>query len=253
METQVASKWVLPATASEPTKAWVKQKFLMIGAGKIGKSSFWAQDEGAFFIETEPGLNHLAVRKLPCRSWDDLREIYAVLYEAYKAGLFPYQTLVIDTIDRLISYSQEECVQRAKVKFSKMAEQINTIGDIPEGVGWFWSTQMVDNMLTKLSEFPSALVLIGHVQNKEVKEPTRVIHKDTINIGGQMGTGLLGWPDHTLHWRTRMRGEAIERCLRTKPSEELEAGSRGNIVPDGFRIDGDLKAAYGKFRSLFTD
>ena len=111
---------------------------------------------------------------------------------------------------------------------------------------------MVDNMLVKLSEFPSALVLIGHVQNKEVKEPTRVIHKDTINIGGQMGTRLLHWADHTLHIKSRLDGSRISRTIRTIPTDTMDAGSRGKMVPDGIQWSEDDKANFQAFRGLFT-
>lgn len=243
---------ILPSVKSPPSKHWSEQKFLTLGAPKIGKSAFWAEGDKTLFLELEPGLNHLAVMKVSVRSWEELTEVLGELYKAHQAGKFLYDTMVIDTLDRLIDLANEYVIDRAKEKYkSDIAEKIESIGDIPNGAGWFQATNLVRITLDKLKVFPCAISLIGHTKQEKLKEGTREYTHATINIGGQMGTGLLGWPDHTLHWRTRMRGEAIERCLRTRPSEELEAGSRGNIVPDGFRIDGDLKASYKKFRELF--
>ena len=243
---------VLPTVARAPSKRWVDQKFLTIGAGKIGKSDFWSQGERTLFLECEAGLNHLSCMSVPCRSWDDLTEVLGELYKANQAGKFQYDTLVVDTVDRFIDMANEYVIERAKDKFSSnVADKIETVGDIPNGAGWYNATNLVRITLEKMKMFPVALVLIGHVKTEKLKEGTREYKHDTTNIGGQMGSGLLHWADHTLHWRTRMRGEAIERCIRTKPSEEMEAGSRGNIVPDGFRIGESMKQSYMQFRSLF--
>ena len=241
-------KLKLPTEKQQPSKEWTRQKSLMIGPGKVGKSSFWAQGEKTLFLATEPGLTHLACLQVPIRSWEEAREVYSLLLAATP---FPYDTLVVDTIDKLIALSHEEAVMRAREKFSKIAGEIHTIGDIPEGVGWYWSSNMIDMFLAKLKEFPAHLVLIGHVQTKEIKEPTRKYDKETINVGGQMGTKLLHWADHTLHVQARYTGERLERVIRTLPSQTLEAGSRGRVVPDGMRWGEDDAANYAAFRKLF--
>jgi len=241
----------LPTERSAATKVWAHQKFLMIGQGKIGKSEFWAQDPNAFFIETEPGLNHLSVLKLPCHSWEDFRDIYASLFEAAQAQRFPYATVVVDTIDRLINYATEGVISRGQAKFPKA--DISSIGDIPNGLGWFWLSQMVEMAMSRLEQLPAAIALIGHVNNKEVKEPTRTYMKDTISIGGQTGIKLIHWADHTLHVRSRYVGEQIRRQVRTIPTESLEAGSRGNVVPDGMEWGEDAAENWRTFRALFDD
>ena len=243
---------ILPVDIRPASFKWQDQKFLTLGAGKIGKSEFWCQDLGHLFIETEPGLDHLPIRKLACRSWEDLREIYMALYQAHTAEQpFPYSTIVIDTIDRLIAFSQKECVLRAKAKYSKIADSISTIGDIPEGNGWFWSLQMVENMLDKLVEFPAAISLISHVQAKDIKMPTRTVTKQTISIGGQMGSRLLHWTDHTLNIQSRYNGDNIERIVYTKPTETMEAGSRGNRVPNEWKWTGNALENFAALQACF--
>ena len=243
---------VLPTAKAAPSKRWHDQTFLTLGQGKIGKSDFWSQGDKTLFFEFEPGLNHLSVMKVSIRCWEDFTEALAECYKLLKAGSFPYDTFVLDTADRFIDCANEYVIGRAKEKYkSDMADKIESVGDIPNGAGWYQATTLVRITLNKLKMFPVALVLIGHTKSEKKKDATREYDHETVNIGGQMGGQLLHWADHTLHWRTRMRGDSIERCLRTKPSEALEAGSRGNVVPDGFRINGDMKDAYTKFRSLF--
>ena len=244
---------VLPTVKTVPTTSWERQTFLTLGPGKVGKSDFWSQGDKTLFLEFEAGLNHLTCYRIPVRAWEEFIEVLGELYKAQKAGSFPYDTLVIDTVDRMIDLANEYVIERAKEKFkADIASKNETIGDITNGAGWYQATNIVRITLEKMRQFPAALVLIGHTKVDRRKEGVREYNKETINIGGQAGTSLLHWADHTLHWRARMRGDQVERCLRTKPSEELEAGSRGNMVPDGFRIDGSMKESYGKFRALFS-
>lgn len=224
----------------------------MLGDGKIGKSDFWSRGEKTLFLECEPGLNHLEVMSIPCRAWGDVQNAGGLLYKAWAAKEFPYDTVVIDTGDRFVDFGNEEIIERAKEKYkAEVADKINSIGDIPNGSGWYWSTELIKNALSKFEQLPCAVVVICHVSKKEVKEPTRSYHRDTISIGGQTGTSLIYWADHTLHVRARSAGDTIERNVRTKPTDTLEAGSRGGIVPDGMRWGKDMTENYKDFRKLF--
>ena len=248
----VRPAFALPTEAIPASRVWVQQKFLMLGQAGIGKSEFWAQDPGAFFVDAEWNLNHLAVKRLPCRSWEDLREILTLLYQAHQAGTFPYTTLVFDTYDRLVNYANEEVVSLARRKFAKAAENIHTIGDVPEGVGWDMRKNLVMGMLQKIEQFPCAKVIIAHANNKEIKEPTRVIHKDTINIGGQLGTDTLAWANHILHIRASLQGTTLQRKVYALPSETIEAKSHGGAVPDKWEWSLSSTENFGKLKGLFT-
>lgn len=257
----------LPTVKSEKDKRWIMQKFLMLGQGKIGKSEFWAQNEKALFVETEPGLAHLSVLKVPVRNWQDIRELAGELIRVWeemkkkhnvvsKSQLtvdqckeFPYDTIVVDTLDRLVTYSNEECIERGRNKFPK--NKIDAIGDIPNGAGWFWSTSNIGNCLAKFEELPAALAIISHVKMEEVTEPTQKYHKKTIAIGGNTGTSILHFVDHTLQIEAFRRGDDTIRKIRSKPQQELEAGSRGDIVPDGMEWNKNPKENFAKFRALF--
>ena len=241
----------LPTEKSKPDKRWILQKFLVLGPGKIGKSQLFSHGEKTLFIETEPGLNHLSVLKVPVRSWNDFREVCSELYRAQEKGSFPYDTVVIDTLDKLVERVSEEAIQLGKKKYPKVADQIHTLGDVPNGNGWFWVSQLLSNALDKITEFPCALVLISHLSVRRINDGSREYDKDTISLFKGVAENVLHWADHTLHIRATMRGDQIKRVIRTKPTESMEAGSRGQIVPDGFELDGDMAACYAKLRGLF--
>ena len=248
-----APKLVLPTEVTAPSKHWINQRFLMPGQAGIGKSTFWSNDPNALFLDTEGNLTHLAVKKVAIRCWEDLQEVAALLYaEKAKNQLFPYSTLVIDTGDRMLSCCEEYVIGLAKEKFKAVADRINVLGDVPEGVGWANTTKLMMNALTKLDELPCALAIITHVKQTKVEEPTQKYDKETISLWGNVGVNLMGFVKHTMHLQAYYVGDALKRVVRTLPSKGIEAKSHGGLVPD--RIEwksADLKAEWLAFRALF--
>lgn len=242
----------LPTQKSAIDLDFKKQKFGMIGASGIGKSNFWAQDEKSFFIDTEGGLNFETVHKLPARCWDDLREIYALLKSAEQKGDFPYSVVVLDTLDKVVDYAEEEIIQRAREFYTKIADQINTIGDVPNGAGWARTRGLVSNFLDKLSQLPCAIAYIGHLQTKRIEEGVRKYDKHTISLWKGVGEDLLAWPDHLLHVEATLIGDKLKRTVWTKPTQSKECKSRGGVVPDGWTWGNSMKENYDYFRKLFT-
>ncbi len=242
----------LPSVKSAIDLSFNKQKIGIIGSSGIGKSCFFAQDPNALFIEAEAGLNFLEVFKVPVRSWEDCREVYALLKGLEQSGKFPYSIIVIDTIDRICDYAEEEIIKRAKEFYKNISDKINCIGDIPEGGGWSRYKDTVMSFINKLEELPCAVAYIGHLQTKELKDPAgSKYHKQTINIGGKMGLELLAWCDHLLYVDSRMVGDKLKRVIYTKPTQTKEAKSRGGIIPDGLQWEDNMAENYKNFRSLF--
>ena len=241
---------VLPMQKSEIDNRWISQKVLMIGPPGIGKSEFWSHGDKTLYVQTEAGLNHLSVMKVPVRCFDDFRNLYSALLKSHQEGKFPYDTIVVDTVDKLVDSVNEEVIGRGRSKFK--SADINVVGDIPNGAGWAWSTDLVENALGKLEELPACIVLIGHLDNKEVKQPNNVsIHKQTISIGGKTGRNLASWPDHFLNIEASFKGTEAVRKVRTLPTATLDAKSRGGIVPNGWVWEADSKVNYDKFKGLF--
>ena len=237
---------VLPTQRSEVDDHWFSQKTGVIGPPGIGKSEFFSHGDKTLYIQTEAGLNHLRVMKVPVRSWDDFREVYTQLLQA---SPFPYDTIVIDTIDKFVDLANQEAMERGRQKFKNI--EINTVGDIPNGAGWAWATDLVENALGKLEELPAHIIFIGHLEMKEVKLPTSSIHKLTISIGGRTGSMLMAWCDHILNIQAVSQGTKSTRTIKTIPTSTLEAKSRGGMVLDGWVWSEVSADNYTKFRSFF--
>lgn len=246
----IKTKMVLPTEKRKADNTWVNQKFLMLGQGGVGKSHFWSCGERTLFLQTEAGLNHLEVEAVPVHSWDDFTEAGGLLVQELGKGALRWDTLVIDTVDNWVDMANEKVIQDGKEKFSKA--EINGIGDIPNGAGWFMASNLIATYLRKLASLPMAIVLIGHHNQKKIKEPTREYDKSTISIGGNMGIQLLHWSDHTLYIEGKMVGDTLKRKVYTLPSQIREGKSRGGIVPNGMEWSDNMQENYKKFRSLFV-
>lgn len=243
----------LPEKKSGINKNYNAQKIIMIGQSGIGKSEFWTNDPNAFFIQTEAGLNAYDVFKLEARSWDDLKQIYVSLKNAADNGKFPYTTIIVDTIDKVVKYAEEETVARGRKHFARIADQINSVGDIPNGGGWYTQKKLVLGFLDSIEQLPCAVAIVGHLTIKKIEEDSgNKYDKCTINIGGKTGEDILAWADHIMNIKGVMRGETLQRTVYTKPTQSREAKSRGCMIPDGMKWGVDGKVNYGEFRKLFT-
>lgn len=241
-------------TPQEPTKEWIKQKFIMIGPSKAGKTKFFScAGDKAFWFRTEAGHNHV---KTIGADIHDLKEFEAwktKLFQAKKAGIFPFDLIVVDTGDRLIDFITDDIIEKAKAKFTKM--DINGIGDIPEGQGWYALKTSINMILKQFEELPCAVALIFHVGTDTLNDEgdtKKTYKKETINIGGKAGIALLAWADHILHIRTGFVGEFQARKMVLRGSKTVEAGSRLKELPASINWTEDDGKNFENFRKLFS-
>lgn len=196
------------------------------------------------------------MKKLVATSWDEYKGIETALFQAFNSGKFPYTTIVIDTIDRLISLAEEYIISLAQDKYRKAIDAglvIEGIQDVPEGGGWMKRTDLMTATLEKLEQLPACIVFIGHVEMKEIKTPTEKYHKRTINIGGKLGLDLVSWPDHILNINANLVGDKIKRVATIMPSKCIEAGSRSEklLKMSPWAMDDDDKKNWEILRGCF--
>lgn len=103
---------IIPKTKQKPTTDYTKITMLLYGDPKIGKSTFCSRFDNAFFIATEPGLNHLETYNLRANSLDECWEIYHDLSECSTE----FSPIVVDTIDKLWDFCCTEIAARNDVQ-----------------------------------------------------------------------------------------------------------------------------------------
>lgn len=251
-EAATALKLTLPTAPQPATKFWQDQKFLVIGQAGCGKSTLFSNGERTYFEDTEGNLTHLSCIRLPSRSWSEFRQNYLRLHAAAQANAFPYDTIVIDTVDRWVAAAEQEIIGLAREKFPKVADKIDTIGDVPEGAGWSNSRRLVMTALTNLEQLPAAVVLIGHIKHTKVKTDIEEFDKETISMWAGLAVDLLGWAKHVLHVKAQYKGEHLMRLVKTMPHQSMEGKSHGGLIPNNWEWKTrDLGAEYKQLRGWF--
>ena len=102
----------LPTQPTIPVTDFGKLTILTYGAPKAGKSTLASKFPKAVFFECEPGLNHLSVFKVPTYRWEDFLEACKLIAK----GDHDFKTIVIDTVDKLLSAAYRERIDLEKIR-----------------------------------------------------------------------------------------------------------------------------------------
>jgi len=97
-----------------------KQKYLFYGQPGAGKSTQASQFPDAFFIATEPGLNHLECATYlnddgstkVMKTWDEFKDAVKTLLTSDHE----YKTIVIDTVDNAFELCAQHIMKRLGIK-----------------------------------------------------------------------------------------------------------------------------------------
>jgi hypothetical protein len=216
----------LPQTVSKKENDLAKQIVLVYGRPKIGKSTLCSKFDKALFLATEPGLNQLEVFKVNVTSWKIFMETCKEIAE----GKHEFRTIVIDTIDNLIPLIQA---------YIEETNEVDYIGDIPHGKGWFLATQELRRVLTKLAMLPYGLILVSHSKQEEIETKTKKYNRFTIDLSGKNKNAVLNLMDIILFMDSEMKGGEEIGVMRTKPSLYWEAGDKSKLLPDAIEFAPD--------------
>ena len=203
---------MLPTQKTPPKPNLHDLTVLVYGAHKFGKSTLCAQSDGALFLATEPGLNHLEVYQQPISRWDEL----LVSAKEIADGKHAFRTIVIDTVDNAYRMCAEYICRKYEVEHES---------DLEYGKGYALVNGEFHRVLNKLAQI------------KEIETRTGKYTKVVPTLPDKARKLVLGLADIILFCdlepTTSTDGKpAYRRVLRTKPSLAYEAGDRTGRLPD---------------------
>ena len=248
----------LPKSRSGVDNSYNKAKLAILGPGGCGKTGMLCGDKDVLIIDTEGGMLFYDNFTIEARSMKDISLAIAALTEqAKKSEPFPYSGVFLDTIDKVVGFANSYTTTYAKglCKSDSQKDTIKDVGSIPSQMfnGYNFSRALVNRVLDSLEKLPCASGFVGHVEMKQIEEPNGSKYfRKSINIGGKMGIDLMSWADHTLLIDPKYSGEMLKRKIRTKPSQGIDAKSRGGLIPDLLEINGTNEENWKKIRSFFT-
>jgi len=214
----------LPTEKTPPKTDLVDMNFLVYGPPKIGKSTFCSHAEGALFLATEAGLNHLSVYQTPISSWEEMTEALAQI----AAGGHSFRTVVIDTVDNAYRFCEEYICRKLGIEHPS---------DAAYGKGFGSVNSEFTRVLTKLGSLPYGLILVSHAREREVTTRTGTL----MRIGPTLPEGarkiVTGFADCILYFDVETipgtdGKNTYRRVIRTKPTTHYEAGDRTGRLPE---------------------
>jgi hypothetical protein len=242
-------------TPQEVSNKWTDQKIVLAGPPKCGKTSFLASHgEKTWFLRCESGFTHVKTSGVDIHDYSDFDKEITKLLAANKAGLFPWDTLAIDPGSRLMDFMGDHVVELGRQKFSN--SEINEIGDIGKGTGWYWYKNLVKTTLARLDPLPCAKIIVLHVHTEEKsdnpKDKTRTYKREIISLSEKLGGPIREWADHILQVKSGYVGEnMMARSLVSRGSKILEAGTRSKKLPESLSWGSDDAKNWAEFRKHF--
>lgn len=226
---------MLPKEKTAPKKNLGDFVFLLYGPPKIGKSTLASKFDKPLFLATEAGLNSLESYQVPVATWEDFLQACTAIAK----GGHDFKTIVIDTVDNLY----KACSEHVKKK-----NNIQHESDLDWGKGWQLVADEFTRAITKLSLLPYGLVMISHAEYVEIKTRTATITKAVPTLPKGARKAALNMADVILYAESVVTDDGEVRIMRTKPSENWEAGDRTGRLPATLPLEyADLyKAFYGK-------
>lgn len=134
------------------------QKILIYGSGDTGKTTQATRMEKPMLLMAESGGNARNVNKFSINVWDDFVSIVSQLTSQYEKAREKYQTIIIDTVEELIS------IVETKIAKSYGCMEVGMVQDKEKGNpnGYQLSRNLFKQQINLLTKYGYTIVFISH-------------------------------------------------------------------------------------------
>jgi hypothetical protein len=227
----------LPAERTTPDLRAETSTILLYGPAKIGKTTLAAglDPERTLFLATEPGLKALSVFAVPISSWEQFVSAVDQLRDDER-----FDTIVIDTIDELVKFCSEKVTRDLGIAHPS---------DLEYGKGWGAVTDELRLRVAALCSLGKGVWFISHATDQEVKKRVGSTTVTVPSLSSGPRKFLSGFCDFILLARSELGEEGETRVLRTRATENYEAGGRVPLTDplplDAAALRTDIERACG--------
>jgi hypothetical protein len=217
----------LPTEKSSPTLTASSAKVLLYGWPKIGKTTLAAglDPEHTLFLATEPGHGALSIFKVDIGSWQDFRNVGALLSGDTHAKEF--NTVVIDTVDELFRMCEEYVLADLGISHAS---------DAGYGKGWAAISNEWRLRISKFANLGFGTWFISHAKDVEIEQRVGKLTKTVPTLPGRGWDFLEGFCDYILFATSEQTPDGEQRILHTSAAEHYIAGGR-RTLPDPLPLD----------------
>ncbi len=229
---------LLPVEKSKPKTLMSQYNWLLYGPPKVGKTSFANQFDTPLILTFGSGEEpkHLECYYLEISNYDTAIEVLKSL----KEGEHPYKTIVIDTVDGLVSMIQDRICQEESPDPTKILK-LNMVGG-GYGVGYTLANNRLIGILEGIKRLGLGIVLISHAEDKEIKKDAISFTKTSASLSDSTRKMLTKWVD-AIGYCAYHPEDSNKRIITMKGNNFLEAGIRtvpGVTMPDYLPLDYQL-------------
>lgn len=217
----------LPRSRSKREPNYLKKTYLIYGLPKTGKTtiaSHLGDDEEnlVLFFATEPGHKFQEIYKWekenhdgPTR-WEDFLQCCREL----ATSEHQFKCLVIDTVDNLYKW----CSDYVCAKF-----KIDHESDLGFGKGYSLIKDEFSKPLNYLAQKGMGLIFISHAQTRDIEVGKRKFSRTDTTLPSGAAKFINGLCDYIFYFHQDSEGK---RFIRTKQTENVNAGDRSGALPD---------------------
>jgi hypothetical protein len=204
---------LIPTEKTKPKTNLMDHVIFLYGPPKIGKSTLISEIDDVLFMNTGGGLDALECYQIPIPDW----ETFAQAGLEFVSGEHKFKVAAIDTIDRL----HKMCVNYLMKKHN-----VQHPSDLEWGKGYDMVKDELMRPLTKLALSPYGLILISHVDEKEIKTRTATITRSVPTLQGYIWNMIDGLTGIIMLMTSIQDKDGYRRIIRTTPNETYIAGDR---------------------------
>ncbi len=211
---------------------------LIYGPPKIGKTTLASQWPGPWFLATEKGQTWISNIHEPTiiSSWDHFLDV-CLWIDQNRPKTFgdgePLNTIIIDTADLLYKMCQDSVCE---------AQGISDPSDAEYGKGFNAVGSEFQRVLVKMTQWQYGMVLISHMQDKQVKSKSNKIDRIQPSIPTTGYKIVHAMADIIMYCYMDERptfdsdgnpvGVEEHRVIRCAPRNNIVAGDRTGNLPD---------------------
>jgi hypothetical protein len=208
-------------------------RIILYGAAKCGKTTMASLFPNPVFIDLEDAFGHLQVESFPtCSTFADAYlQLEYLLNEKHD-----YETVIIDTIDKLESVLFADIAKNAGVK---------SAGAIKYGVGYVDATATMVTLMALLDKLKNKGIIVVLLAHNMLREPDALtdykVHQ--IALHQKTARAFVGWADMLVFLRRDVRVETDAKgknsaldtgkyVMTPSITATVEAGNRYGLVKE---------------------
>lgn len=204
-------------------------RLLIYGQSKVGKTTSTSLIPNSINLDLEEGTKFIKCNKINIlemtkskNGMEALREVYLYFKENFigkPTDDFPYDTIIIDTIDVIEKWAGEEVANENDVEHYT---------DVPYGAGYSILRDKITNLLESFVNLGLSVVVIAHRKKSIVGEKDNMINVRDVDLTGKLKNFLFAWADAIGYMSRKYEEDTSITVLsfKNESTEYLEGGCR---------------------------